>query len=190
MPASTAIPTIVGKALVRQTLTAQTGRWSGMPSTFRFRWQRCAADRSRCRNVVGATSHRYRLVQRDIGSRIRVVVSASNLNGSSSTTAEATEVVRAAAPRATAAPTVTKIGRRLKAAPGRWIGLGKLRYSYSWQRCRPTLRTCTSIGGATGQHYRLTAADGGMHLRVIVRAASAGGSTRARSAVKRWRIGT
>jgi trypsin len=79
-PAKTAPPTISGSAVEGQTLLASTGTWSGTgPISFADQWQRCSPS---CSNITGATGSAYTLVAADVGTRVRVVVTASNGGGS------------------------------------------------------------------------------------------------------------
>ena len=54
-PKNTERPTISGTARVGQTLTADTGSWSGSPDSFAYQWQRSDADGSTCGNIAGST---------------------------------------------------------------------------------------------------------------------------------------
>jgi hypothetical protein len=98
-PVSTALPSISGTATVGNTLNASTFSWSGStPMSFAYDWQRCDSAGANCVNITGATSQSYVLASADQASTLRVVVTASNLAGSSSATSAATAVVQAASP--------------------------------------------------------------------------------------------
>jgi hypothetical protein len=43
-PTNSGLPTISGTPAQGQTLTASTGSWSGSPTSYAYRWQRCGAD--------------------------------------------------------------------------------------------------------------------------------------------------
>ena len=87
------------------TLTAANGSWAGStPLTFAYQWRRCNAAGGSCANIGGATGSTYSLAAADVGSTLRVVVTASNGGGSVSATAAQTPVVQAAAPANTALP--------------------------------------------------------------------------------------
>jgi hypothetical protein len=92
-PTSTAPPTISGTAAVGQTLTASTGSWAGSPSSFAFQWQRCNAAGSNCAAVAGATGQTYVVGTGDVGSTLRVVVTATNAAGATPASSAQTAVV-------------------------------------------------------------------------------------------------
>lgn len=90
-PRNTAVPTITGTAQVGQTLTRTTGTWAGTPTpTYTQIW---TADGV---TISGATGTTYVPVTGDIGKVIRVVVTATNPNGSASATSAPTAAVIAA----------------------------------------------------------------------------------------------
>ncbi len=92
-PPNTAPPTIVGPAVVGQTLTASPGTWTGTGITFAYAWQRCDAAGGACAAIAGATQSTYRLVTADSGRTIRVNVTATNTTGSNSAQSAQTPVV-------------------------------------------------------------------------------------------------
>jgi hypothetical protein len=106
-PKNTAAPTIVGTAKVGQTLTADTGSWSGNPTAFAYQWQRCDADVATCSNVVGATGKTYVPSAAELGYRLRVVVTARNAKGSATATSAITAVVAPVATITNHRPVVT-----------------------------------------------------------------------------------
>ncbi|HEY1377302.1 MAG TPA: hypothetical protein VGF55_10935 [Gemmataceae bacterium] len=99
-PVNTAPPTISGNPVEDQTLVAQPGTWTGtQPIAFTYQWLRC--DRtvtSRCSTIVGATAQTYRLGSADIGTTVRIVVTAKNKDGQAPATSAATAVIGAAPP--------------------------------------------------------------------------------------------
>jgi hypothetical protein len=109
-PKNTAPPTISGTPKVGQTLTADTGSWSGNPTSFTLQWQRCDADVATCSNIVGATGKTYGVSITDLGYRLRVSVTAHNAKGSASTTSAITTVVTPLATITNHRPTVTILG--------------------------------------------------------------------------------
>jgi hypothetical protein len=92
-PTSTSPPTITGVAQAGQTLTATTGVWTGSPTGFGFQWQRCDASGATCVAVPAATSGTYALGSADIGSTIRVAVTATNAVGAATAVSAPTPVV-------------------------------------------------------------------------------------------------
>jgi Ca2+-binding RTX toxin-like protein len=62
---------------------------------YTYQWERCDEEEDECDEVAGATRSTYTLVSRDVGFRLRVVVTATNARGDDLETSDATEVVRA-----------------------------------------------------------------------------------------------
>ena len=94
-PSNTGLPVVSGTAEVGQTLSASSGSWSGTaPISYAYQWRRCDSAGGACVDV-GANASSYVLTGADVGSRLRVVVTASNGAGSSSATSAATAVVAA-----------------------------------------------------------------------------------------------
>ncbi|MGH2945477.1 MAG: LamG-like jellyroll fold domain-containing protein, partial [Solirubrobacteraceae bacterium] len=137
-----------------------------------------------CVDIAGATAQSYTLTADDVGSTIRVAVTASNEAGSASASSDATAVVAAAAPTNTASPTISgtpEAEQTLSADPGTWSGTEPIAYAYQWRRCDDAGAGCADIAGATAQSYTLTSADVGSTVRVRVTASNAAGSGSASS---------
>src|SRR5215216_2392129 len=187
-PVNTSPPTISGTPQDGQTLTAAPGSWSGtQPITYADQWQRCDSSGANCAPVSGATSPTYAVTGADVGSRLRVVVTASNSAGSASATSAATTVVQgtATAPVNTSPPTISgtpQDGQTLTAAPGSWRGTQPITYADQWQRCDSSGANCAPVSGASSPTYAVTGADVGSRLRVVVTASNSAGSASATSA--------
>ena len=96
-PANSSPPAIAGAAQAGQTLTADPGTWSGAaPLSYGYAWRRCDGDGESCTAIAGATARSYSLGSSDIGSTLRVTVTASNPEGSSTASSTATAIVVAA----------------------------------------------------------------------------------------------
>jgi endoglucanase len=95
-PVNTALPTINGTPVQGSALTASTGSWTNSPTSYGYKWQRCASGS--CSPISGATSSMYVLQAADVGDTIDVVVTASNPWGSGTATSAQTAVVTAAPP--------------------------------------------------------------------------------------------
>lgn len=180
-PANTSPPTISGTAQQGQTLTATSGSWSGTtPLAYTYQWQRCNSAGSSCAAIGGATSSTQALVAADVGSTMRVLVTATNTAGSAQGTSAATAVVTALTPPAnTAAPQLSgtvRLGQTLTVSTGSWSGSPAPTYGYQWQRCDAGGGNCASIAGATAQTYAVVAADVGGHLLAVVTATNSAGS--------------
>jgi alpha-tubulin suppressor-like RCC1 family protein len=69
-------------------LLGEPGGWSGArPIGFAYQWQRCDASGESCANIAGAKRSRYRIANADIGSTLRVLVTATGPEGLPSTVA-------------------------------------------------------------------------------------------------------
>src|SRR5205085_1063699 len=140
-PANTTLPSITGTVQDGQTLTANPGTWSGTtPITYTYQWQRCDAAGASCSNVAGATSPTYVLVSADVGSTMRVSVTASNVAGSAAASSAQTAVVAATPPVNTVLPTISGTamdGQTLTGSNGTWTGTPTITYAYQWRRCNP-----------------------------------------------------
>lgn len=86
-PFNSVRPVITGAAQVGQTLTSTTGTWKGTGNTYARRW---TADNV---TIPGATAATYVVVVGDVGKLIRVVVSATNANGTADATSNPTAAV-------------------------------------------------------------------------------------------------
>ena len=99
-PRNATAPSIAGTAQVGQTLTADTGSWTGaQPFTFTYRWRRCDRTGASCADISTATAKTYVLTAADLDTTLRVRVAARNSRGSTSaTSAPSGVVVKAEAP--------------------------------------------------------------------------------------------
>ena len=98
-PSNTTAPAITGSATEGQTLTASTGSWASTTAvTYTYQWQRCNAQGAACIDIAGATGATYALVTADVGSTLRVRVTAKNADGSTAATSAQTAVVASAGP--------------------------------------------------------------------------------------------
>lgn len=165
--ASTAPPTISGRARVGYTLTATKGSWSPAATTVKYQWLRNGVA------ISGATASTYRLTGSDHTKEIRVRVTAY-----ASSWPAANPGVRASGATARIAggyltavtPTIggtRRVGYLLTAYRGSWKPSG-VTYSYRW------LRNGVPISGATGKTYRLRSVDRGDRIRVRVTGRKAG----------------
>ncbi len=92
-------PTITGSPVVGQTLTGDPGTWSGtQPISYSAQWRQCNATGGNCSNIAGATGRTYSLKQADVGSTLRVRVTARNSIASTTATSVPTAVIAATAP--------------------------------------------------------------------------------------------
>lgn len=185
-PSDETPPTIEGTPSDGQALTVDTGSWTGDPfPELNPHWQRCDTAGEECADIPGATSYGYELAPADVGSTVRVVVSATNPGGSAEASSAPSAVVEAQTPALNTAPVVSGIaeeGVQLTATKGTWHGTPTIAYSYQWQTCAGLLAGCLDISGATSSSYTPTASDVGSDVRVVVTASNVGGETAAASA--------
>ena len=108
-------PTITGTARAGEVLTAQNGTWENSPTEFRYRWLRCNPGGNNC-VLLAADGKTYRVAQADVGSTLRVRVTASNADGSTNARSEQSDVVGSnAAPLTnTARPGRSSLRRRAR----------------------------------------------------------------------------
>lgn len=190
-PVNTSPPTISGTPVKGQALVSGTGSWSGTPPiSFAFQWQRCDGAGANCASIAGATNTTYLLQSADVGARLRVLITASNADGTASALSDATTVVTAGGvPKFTGEPRISGspvVGQRLSASNGSWTGDQPMTLAFQWVRCgadggKADGSNCTNVSGATGTTYLLTSAEAGARIRVRVTATNASGAQTAAS---------
>ncbi len=87
------LPSISGVDEEGQLLSASPGSWTNDPTGFSYRWEDCNSSGERCASISGTTASTYKLVARDVGDSVRVVVTATNSGGSGQATSEPTDVI-------------------------------------------------------------------------------------------------
>lgn len=193
-PSNSAEPVVSGNAIAGSTLTGTDGSWNNSPTSFAYQWVRCpssggAADGSDCATISGATTSSYIVGAGDVGSTLRLRVTASNSDGSQTAASNATAVVSSSAPVNTAAPAVTGSpvqGQTLTGTNGTWTGATPIGYAYQWVHCpsdggAADGSNCTNIASATSTSYTLQSSDVGSRIRLRVTASNSGGSQTAAS---------
>jgi hypothetical protein len=188
VPKNTAEPRISGSSTEGSTLTATSGTWSGTaPITFAYQWVRCPAsggksDGSNCATIGGASTSAYVLASADVGSRIRVRVTASNSEGSATVASNATAAIQSTGsgrPRNTKTPSISgnlTVGSSLRGDPGTWTGTQPITFAFQWVRCDGAGNNCIQLPGARSDSYTLQNDDVGRTLRFSVTARNAAGS--------------
>jgi hypothetical protein len=180
-PGSLSAPSISGTAQQGKTLSASPGSWSGSPTSYAYRWNRCDKQGAGCQAISGATARTYTLLSTDVGHTLRVRVTASNEGGQASALSNPTAVVTAPPPVKLTRPTISgsaQQGSTLTASPGTWSN-EPTSYAYQWKRCDTVGANCLLIAGATGATYILAPADIGSTLRIRVIAYNSGGHSAA-----------
>lgn len=181
-----ALPSISGEPVDLGTLQASEGEWSGSePVSYGYQWSSCSAAGTECSEVPGATGETYQPGDGESGSTFKVQVTATNAAGATSATSAASGPAGSVPPPVNeVAPRVTVLGplapdATLMAYGGSWenideaTGVGQL--MYDWQRCNTSGGECEDIARGGEKTYRLTSADVGHRLRVVVIAENNGG---------------
>jgi hypothetical protein len=185
-PVGEQAPPVAGPALVGQTLSAQTGVFSGEALiSYTYQWEHCGAGGGTCQAIDGATQSSYTLTEADSGDTILVLVSASDENGSTTAVSAPTATVGPEALTELSAPSVSgtvQLEGTLSADPAIWAATGAVSYAYQWQSCNLSGADCTPIEGASEPTYTVDAGDLGSTLRVQVTVTSPLGSKSAVSA--------
>ena len=171
-PSNTTLPMISGTTTVGQVLTTTNGTWAGSPSSYAYQWRRCNAAGGACADIGGATANTYTLVAGDVDATIRVVVTATNLDGSTPATSAQTLQIAGIAPTAGTASTsgTATAGQTLTASTGGvWTpgtpAAGAT--TWQWRRCNAAGASCVDIAGATASTYVLATADVDSTIRVV-----------------------
>ncbi len=184
-PAEESPPEISGQPKDGETLTASTGVWRGTPPmTFSFAWLRCDPFSASCMTISGATARTHTLTSAEVGSRLRILVTATNAAGSDYAASAPTGIVTAAAPAVVSAPTIEGVpltDEVLAASPGGWRGTSPS-FAYQWQRCNTVGEGCLDLAGENTEELVLTSAHVGFRIRVVVTATNVAGGATAASA--------
>jgi hypothetical protein len=180
---STLQPVVDGVPAVGQQLSATTGTWSPLPSSYGYTWERCNGGGRQCIPIPGAGARSYRVAALDLGHALVALVRATNATTTQDAFSIATPPVVGASvhgPTPLAPPAITGSplgGSRLIAATGRWHGVGPLSFAFQWYRCDPLGGNCAPVRGATAAAYRLGAADAGEAIGLTLRASDLTGTT-------------
>ncbi len=173
------------------TVTAVPGSWNGTVSSYLYQFERCASDGTGCTPFgTASSSSSYTLTASDVGSTLKVLVTAKDSAGSSTPTESTTPtpVILGPGPTNTALPIVSwssssstpKVGAYVSASVGSWTGQSNT-YTYQWLRCPTPSTSCRTIPFATSSFYTPTASDYLYVLRVAVTATNSSGASTAQS---------
>jgi hypothetical protein len=166
-PVNTLAPVISGTAERGETLTSNTGTWTGVGViTYAYQWKRDGS------NISGAISSTYVLVIADDNTNITCLVTATDDVGSSSQLSNSLGPVLGS-PYLLSAPVASgtaQVGETLSTTNGTWQGVATITFTYQWRR------DAVNISGATSSTYVLVAADYTTDVDCVVTAANALGS--------------
>jgi len=185
VPTTSSPPTVEGSPIVGQTVSAGNGSWTNTPTSYSYQWQRCDANGNGCANISGATNKSYTIVSADGGNTLRVLVTATNADGSSQpANSHPTAVVSTSGTaQSTARPTISgtpQVGSPLTADKGTWNSATSS-WAYQWQRCDSNGNNCADIAGAHGRTYGVRSDDVGHTIRVVVTGMGSAGKSSATS---------
>jgi serine protease AprX len=188
-PVLVTAPAVEGATVEGSTVSSTAGLWTGAePLAYAYQWQFCDAALT-CTDIAGETGVTFTIPSGAAGSLVRVVVTATDALGASSSTASDTHEISAppAAPPPPAPdpvpptlltpPAITgdpTQGATLTVSDGEWTASAPVTLTYQWQRC--TTAGCSDIGGAQTATYSPVLADVGATLRAVVVATSADGT--------------
>lgn len=185
LPSNLELPSVTGLLQDGGLLSALVGSWSGTgPLEYSYQWELCNSAGAACHEISGALQATLGLLAGDVGSTLRVLVTASNSAGSTSALSEPTSVIKALLPSNLELPSVTGLlqeGGLLSAVKGLWSGTGPLEFSYAWELCNSAGAACHEISGAVGSTLGVLASEIGDTVRLVVTATNSGGSTSATS---------
>ena len=185
-PSNTAEPRISGAATVGSTLTATNGSWTSSPTSFAYQWVRCPrsggqSNGSDCAAIGGATTTSYVVSAADVDRRLRVRVTASNADGSSTVASNATALIRnpaAGRPVNAQPPAISGSpaqGQTLRVQPGTWNGVQPITFSFNWLRCDTAGNNCIVQPGFNDDAYVVREGDIGKTMRARVNARNSRG---------------
>lgn len=165
-------------------LTVAEGDWRGaQPISFGYEWGRCDRDYERCGSIGGARERSYVPTAGDVGWRLYVRVTATNVAGSTTEESNFTGPVAARPPVNMVVPSVSgraRPGEILVATAGEWAGTGPMSLAYQWQSC-DAAEACVDLPGEAAPVIRVAAAHLARSLRVVVTATNPGGASSAAS---------
>ncbi len=175
-PQSLAAPLVTGTPQDGQQLKATTGKWSSTDKiALAYQWQICDAKGAGCANIKGATSPVFNLHSTHVGNTVVVRVSATDLEGQSTTVASAPAgpVANPSPPGDTVLPAISGspgVGQKLAVNTGKWSSPDSFTLSYQWERCDGNGVNCVAIPNAVSPVYTLTLGDVGHQMSAAVTA--------------------
>jgi hypothetical protein len=176
-------PAITGTAQDGQLLSAAPGTWLGTgPVSFAYQWESCKG--AACTPIAGATHPSYRATTAELGRKLRVLLTATNVAGSGKATSRPSPAVMQGAPVNVDPPSVSGlpiVEQTLTADPGTWGGTGPITYTYQWRGCPLLGGECEDISGANEPTYTVGPLQITNSIDVVVTAHSALGSSSATS---------
>lgn len=160
--------------IIGATLNSNSGTWTGspLPTSYSYQWQKSLDGGSTWNDLPGASSSSYTVNEADYQFNLRVKVTATNTNGSTSAYSVLTGLVNSV--YNTAVPIVRGtlvVGQILDVTQGSWSSPYTLSFTYKWYR------SGSAISGATAPTYTLTDNDVAATIDCIVTAITKYGSS-------------
>ncbi len=182
VPSVTVVPALSGASLVEnEAVSISNGSWTYKPGSYAYQWERCNSAGAECAPIAEATLSSYTPGEEDVGNRLRVAVTATNVVGSTSTVSAVSDVVALGVPLSTSRPELSSYaatpGTEVTVGSAAWTGNPS--YAYQWQVCNKEGIECANISGATGSTETLTESQVGGTVRAEVTATNAAGSASA-----------
>lgn len=178
-PENTTAPAITGTPHVGDTLTVDSGTWTGADNGFLYKWSDGTND-----DLTQLNTDTYTLQDADLGKTITATVTA--LGDGTTNNVDAVSngvVVLANSVTVVTQPTISGtavVGSTLTATPGTYAGPG-LTYTYQWFEFTPVTETGggsgSEIDGATGLTYVVTNDVIGQHIGFDVTATATDGDS-------------
>jgi alpha-tubulin suppressor-like RCC1 family protein len=177
-PVNTVAPTVTPSTPKEGSiLTAKPGTWTGLlPIEFKYEWESC--EGSSCHGVE-ATKSTYEVTSTNVGSSLRVTVTAVNSAKEAKASSAQTAKIEPAAPSNTVAPVITgeaKNNQKLTVSTGTWKGTPPLSYAYEWHECNSAGTGCKKIAEARESSLRVPNSAVNGTVKAIVTASNAAGS--------------
>jgi len=190
-PVSTSAPVIklpyANVPIVGATLSATNGLWTSVPGgvLYTYQWERSLDNGTTWAKLAGETKSTYKVVASDYAFKLRVRVTATNTNGS--TTADSASAGPVSETYNVQIPVVRGIlvsGQLLEVTDGSWSSDYPLTYRYQWKRSSDNNVTWTNISGEISPSYLLVDGDIGYNISVSVVAYSTLGSVAAEGTIR------
>ena len=183
-PVNSGLPAISGTPEVGAKLRAGNGTWRYVPTSFAFQWVRCDSAGAYCIDLE-VSSKNYTVVSDDLGSTLRVGVTASNAGGDKVATSNETVTIEEpmAAPTNGGLPSISgtaTVGATLRTSNGTWTN-SPTTFGRQWRRCDSAGESCADISGAAATTYTPGPTDIGGTLRTTLTATNSRGSSSASS---------